>query len=441
MKCFVILIGKILLFILELFGKGSSLPGGVVCKLDKNIIKKFELPKTIIAVTGSSGKTSISYMIYRVLKKNGVKVAHNSKGSNLVNGVISLLLKNCTLTGKSKANCIVLEVDERYTKQVFETIRPTHIVLSNITRDQPPRHGDYKKVYNVIKSAIMDDATLIVNADDPIVTTLANSYNGKKVYYGMCRNDESYEGLVSNCLDMVYCPKCNHKLAYNYVQFGDIGDYYCPNCDFKRHNLDYSITSRKEKEIIINDKYSIRTTYQMLYLHYNVLAAFSCCASIGIDEQRIASSLNNMELLNQRYKSFRFNNRNCQVITGKNENAISYNQAINYIRNKKEIKTIVFGFEYISKKYAYQDISWLYDIDFEFLDNIDKFVCIGPFAADIASRISVTDMDKKDIIIVKEIQNVNQILMKTKGNIYAILNMGTEQKFIESFNQLDVELK
>ena len=116
MKTVVILIGKILLSILELFGRGTSLPGQVVRKLDKNILKKFQLPQTIIAVTGSSGKTSTSYMIYRTLSDNNIKVAHNSKGSNLIDGAISLLLKNSTITGKSKVEAIVLEVDERYTK-------------------------------------------------------------------------------------------------------------------------------------------------------------------------------------------------------------------------------------------------------------------------------------------------------------------------------------
>ena len=72
-------------------------------------------------------------MIYRTLSDNNIKVAHNSKGSNLIDGAISLLLKNSTITGKSKVEAIVLEVDERYTKQVFDVIKPTHIVLSNMS--------------------------------------------------------------------------------------------------------------------------------------------------------------------------------------------------------------------------------------------------------------------------------------------------------------------
>lgn len=441
MKFITILIGKFLVFALELLGRGSSYPGKVVMTIDRNFLKKIQLPKKIIAVTGSSGKSSTSYMIYQTLKQNGVSVIHNSKGSNLLDGTVSLIIKTLTLTGKTKYDVMVLEVDERYTKQIFDAIKPTHIVLTNITRDQPPRHGDYRKVYSVIESSINKEATLIVNADDPISIDLVSNFSNDKVYFGLCKNSDSEYGLLSNCLDMVYCPMCHHKLMYNYVQFGNVGDWYCSNCDNKRPKLDFEITKRSNKEIVINNKYKIGASYELLYLSYNILAAFACCSILGHDNKNIAKVLNNMELLNQRFEAFEVNNRKCEIITGKNENALTYNQGINYLKKKKELKTVVFGFEYISLRYPYQDISWLYDIDFEFLENIDKFICIGPFAYDIAARISITGIDKKDIIVVPNTLDVCDELLKTKGNIYAILNMGNEEKFKDSLRRKGIKLK
>lgn len=441
MKFITILIGKMLVFILELLGRGSSYPGKVVMMLDKNFIKKIELPKKIIAVTGSSGKSSTSYMIYQTLKQNGVSVIHNSKGSNLLDGTVSLLIKTITLTGKTKYDVMVLEVDERYTKQIFDAIKPTYIVLTNITRDQPPRHGDYRKVYDVIESSINKEATLIVNADDPISIDLVSKFPNDKVYFGLCKNSDSEESLVSNCLDMVYCPMCHHKLMYNYVQFGNVGDWYCSNCSNKRPKLDFEITSRTNKEIVINKKYKIGASYELLYLSYNILAAFSCCSILGYDNKKIAHELNGMELLNQRFEAFEVNGRKCEIITGKNENALTYNQGINYLKKKDELKTVIFGFEYISLRYPYQDISWLYDIDFEFLDNVDKFICIGPFAYDIAARISIVGIKKEDIIVVPDTLDVCDEVLKTKGNIYAILNMGNEEKFKASFRSKGIKLK
>ncbi len=426
MHIFVIILCKIISFLSKLIGRGSSIPGVIAYKLDSNILNKFKMPELVIAVTGSSGKTSASYMIYRVLKNNGLKIYHNSKGSNLIGGILTLLINSSNIFGKVNADGLVIEVDERYTKMVFDIIKPSHIVLLNITRDQPPRQGNYKRVYNVIKDSINREATLIVNADDPIVTTLSKEFENKKIYFGICKCKDSFEDLKSFALDMVYCPKCNTKLKYNYVSFSNVGDYYCPKCDFKRPVLDFEITN-VDNEITINNKYNIKVKYDMLYLYYNLLASFSCC-SLFIDSKHVVKELNDISLVNIRYNKILFNNRDVEIINGKNENAISYNQAMNYIRNKKGIKTIVFGFEYMSKRYPYQDVSWLYDIDFELLTDVDKFICVGPWKNDIATRISLFLPEEK-IITIDNYNSIDQLLKATEGSIYAVLNMGSEVLF------------
>ena len=49
---------KILRFVGGLIGKGSSLPGQFALKLCPDVLGRVELPRHIIAVTGSNGKTS-----------------------------------------------------------------------------------------------------------------------------------------------------------------------------------------------------------------------------------------------------------------------------------------------------------------------------------------------------------------------------------------------
>ena len=53
----------------------------------------------------------------------------------------------------------------------------------------------------------------------------------------------------------------------------------------------------------------------------------------------------------------------------KNENNLSYKQSIDYIINTPGKKTIVLGFENSSRRYKENDISWIWDIDFEILNN------------------------------------------------------------------------
>ena len=74
MKFIAILLGKMVVLAGKILGKGSSLPGEIALKLDNNLLKKFKLPKTIIAVTGSSGKGSTSSIIAHVYRKMGYKV-------------------------------------------------------------------------------------------------------------------------------------------------------------------------------------------------------------------------------------------------------------------------------------------------------------------------------------------------------------------------------
>ena len=58
-----IIVCKILRFIGKLVGKGSSLPGQYALKICPDILGQVQLPKHIIAVTGSNGKTSTVGMI------------------------------------------------------------------------------------------------------------------------------------------------------------------------------------------------------------------------------------------------------------------------------------------------------------------------------------------------------------------------------------------
>ena len=56
MKSLIILINKLIYMIGKMLGRGSTLPGQVALKLDKNILKKVVLPDDVIVVTGSSRK-------------------------------------------------------------------------------------------------------------------------------------------------------------------------------------------------------------------------------------------------------------------------------------------------------------------------------------------------------------------------------------------------
>ena len=216
MKVLMILLCKLLVFIGKLVNKGSSLPGKIVLKLYPNILQKIKLPKYIIAVTGSNGKTSTVEMIANVMSENGLNVVWNKEGSNQTEGIATLLLKNCDLHGNVVGDVVVLESDERYARHTFKHIKPTHFAVTNLYRDQLTRNVHPFWIYDIIKDAadLIPDAEFILNADDPIVSLLGrgrgkvryfasipigmNSINGDIRAYGI---PSSYvESLKINCI-------------------------------------------------------------------------------------------------------------------------------------------------------------------------------------------------------------------------------------------------
>ena len=99
MRFIAVLVCKILVFIGRILKKGTSLPGAVALKLCPDILSRITLPEAVVAVTGSNGKTSTVEMIANVLTESGKKVIWNKEGSNQIEGVTTLLLKNAASQG------------------------------------------------------------------------------------------------------------------------------------------------------------------------------------------------------------------------------------------------------------------------------------------------------------------------------------------------------
>lgn len=401
MKLLSIVFGKLIIALGKLLNRGSSLPGSIALKIDKNLLKKFKLPNTVIAVTGSSGKGSTSSIIAHVYRQMGYSVVHNSSGANLTAGITTMLLEHCNLSGKVKGDVLVYEMDERYAKFVFEDVKPSHIVVTNITRDQPPRQGHFDLVYEEIKKALPKGVTLILNGDDPYLLkfNLNNEYS--PVYYTLDKMPWSYEINKFKNLNLIYCPKCNNKLNYEYYHFENNGKFNCPKCDFSHPTSNYHITNLDYDafEMTVNNNIKLKLQYDLLYSVYNTMSAFTTCVELGLDKELVAKHINELNSNSKIYNHFLYQNKEVYVLNNKNENSTTFNQSILFTERFKGSKTIVIGWKEISRRYNFDDISWLYDIDFEILNNldVDKVICAGPNAYDIATRIKLAGLNKIEV--------------------------------------------
>ena len=224
MKMITILLCKLLAFVGGLVGKGSSLPGSVALKLCPDILSRLTLPRHVIAVTGSNGKTSTVEMIANILRAGGRQVVWNKEGSNQIEGVTTLLLKSASLSGKVRGDVVLLESDERYARHSFRYIKPTHFVITNLYRDQLTRNAHPFFIYNIVKDAVdlVPDATLVLNADDPIV----RNYGWQRenaVYFGIDRNSLSTPESDAVYNDCHYCPRCKEEMRYDFFHYAHLG--------------------------------------------------------------------------------------------------------------------------------------------------------------------------------------------------------------------------
>ena len=433
-KFLTILITKLLRFAGKLIGRGSSKPGQVALKLCPDILSRMELPKYIIAVTGSNGKTSTVEMIAHILTQNGLTVAWNKEGSNQIEGVTTLVLGSATLGGKVKADILLIESDERFARYTFKYIRPTHYVITNLYRDQLTRNGHPEWVYDALADSITDGTQLILNADDPLVSAFGQGREDV-IWFGADKLSTDTDELVSVYNDGAYCPVCKAPMVYSTHHYNHIGHYRCTACGYHRHDTQYTITSvdMDKGEMTIDGTHTITLALKSLYNIYNILSAYTVASIVGVDGAKIAADMNHYVLKNGRVITFSLGSRRGTMLTSKHENSISYDQSIRVAAAYKEGCDVLIIVDAVSRKYFTSDVSWLYDIDFEMLgsDNIHQVVLAGKYVNDLAVRFSYTDIPSERIKLFESIDEAADYLNSDRSEyIYVITCFSDKGKFL-----------
>lgn len=422
MNRIILLLCKISQWILNIKDKGSAYPGQLALTLNKNILTYFEMPKTTIFITGTTGKTSIAGMLTQMISQSGKKVTSNSKGSNLINGVTSAIIKSSKLSGKSKVDALVIEIDERYVKEVCKYITPTYFIINNLSRDQLARNGHFELVFEEIKKSLSSKTHLVLNADDPLVVQFSLHTKNKITYYGIAKHKLAKLKKDRTHLDVNYCPICANKLDFTLYHYGNLGHYDCPSCSFTRPNPHYEAMIKNEKIFEI-EGHTIPIMNEAIYNTYNILACYTVGKLMKLEEQNIVNTLNNLSLQVKRLATFHHKDIQGTILLSKNETPLSYNQSLEYITKQKEKKTVAIGFTRISGRYDLKDLSWLYDIDFELLNHktVDKIILIGPFAYDIAVRLKQAGIQpNKFLYCLDSNQTLEFLEQKVKGSLYCV---------------------
>ena len=168
--------GKVARAATRLRGGGSALPGLVVERVDPRFLTHAlaDLPRGVVVVTGTNGKTTTTKMLVAILREHGLTVFTNPTGSNFTRGVISAMLAEIPFSGRLKADIAVLELDEAHALKFAAEVKPTHSLLLNVARDQLDRFAEIDHTAKLLAQLAEQTTTSVVlNIDDSFVARIA----------------------------------------------------------------------------------------------------------------------------------------------------------------------------------------------------------------------------------------------------------------------------
>ena len=149
---------------------GTAFPGLVMERTDPGFLERTlsRLPRGVIVVSGTNGKTTTTKMVVQFLREQGLKVFTNRTGSNFVRGVLASLLTEVDAAGNLDADIAVLELDEAHAVHFVARVRPRACLLLNVMRDQLDRFGEIDYTASLLHSIAKATSDVVVlNGDDP----------------------------------------------------------------------------------------------------------------------------------------------------------------------------------------------------------------------------------------------------------------------------------
>ena len=375
-------------------GGGTTLPGKLLWKLDPGAIDRLaaRLPLGSALVSATNGKTTTAAMAASILGPR-LRLAHNNSGANLVSGVAS------TLLAARDAELGLLEVDEGALPEVARRVHPRAVCLGNLFRDQLDRYGELEHIAERWRAAVREletDVVLVANADDPQVGDLAHEREGA-VTFGV-DDPRLARPSLQHAADSKYCVRCGTPYEYAAAYVGHLGDYRCPSCGHARPQLDIA-ARRIELEGLDGVSFDLctpgdarRVTLALpgLYNVYNALAASALALALGASLDEVVQGLETFTAAFGRFERIAVGDRRVLVLLIKNP--AGANEAVRTLVVGAAPRVVVIALnDAIADG---QDVSWIWDVDFEPLfEGIERLVATGDRAAELALRARYAGVD------------------------------------------------
>ena len=434
---FIILAMKILNLVLKICHKnGGNFLGKIAFDWNPEIFKYFKVNCPVIAVSATNGKTMTNNCIGYTLKTAGNKVVSNVEGNNMETGILSTILKNCTLTGKIKADYLVFEVDESYIPVVFKDFRLDTLVILNFFRDQLDRNGEVESLILRINDFLKTyNGNLILNNDDPNVARLgqANPSNNNIYYFSVDKYKFATE-KIKEAGEGKFCPFCKTRLEYEYYQYSHVGKFKCPNCNFGDNEIYKLATNVDLKNRCFDiDGNTYKINGNSIYLIYNYTAVYSVCSLYDISNDVVKKAFSTFALNNGRLEEITIHG--VPTIINLAKNPTGSNVSLRILNEDDAQKELLFVLnDNIADGFA---VSWIWDINFNNLNNVSRIVTSGTRAYDIAIRIKNSGFPAEKIEPYLNLEDAVKALYKTDVKKYVIANYTSLQPTRHELKKFD----
>ncbi|MBO0781371.1 MAG: DUF1727 domain-containing protein, partial [Ktedonobacteraceae bacterium] len=363
-------------------GGGTSIVGVVAQRVYPEIVAHLatQLEHGSVLVTGTNGKTTTSGFISAILRDGGLRVWRNREGSNLMRGVASSLVIRALPNGNLKRSgraISILEADEAALPQIVSEVPPRVVIFTNLFRDQLDRYGEVDSILDHWRKAIdrlPESTTLVMNADDPAIAELGQSFRGKVLYYGI--EDRSLDLLVQpvvqerhQTIDTRVCPTCGHEYSYDARFYSHMGHYYCATCGTRRPQPQVLARRVEQKGFdrlhmlveVEGEQKELVVPLPGLYNVYNALAAIAAALALGIDWEPISSGIGQFKPVFGRGERIQTDGRTLRLLLAKNPTG--FNEVLRTLFSDSSSRHVLFV---LNDNIADgQDISWIWDVDFE----------------------------------------------------------------------------
>jgi len=374
------------------------LPGSVAAGICPDFLSRIDQPATVIAVTGTNGKTAVCRILVDLLTADGERPLHNLDTGNLQGGILSAFLNNCTLLGKFRQSIAVLEIDERSTVHIFKCITPDYVLITNLFRGSFKRCVHSEFIFSLLEQAIPPSATLILNGDDLISSSIA--MHNKRITFGIARQPQDDLTTPGSMCDLFACPRCNTRLVYDFRRYNHIGRAHCPTCSFGSVTPDYEMLEVNEAARIVRlstpkEELTFPLIGSTVTDHYNLLAAATAWLELGGSASRITRSLPSM-FAHLTESTQTVGHKRITCVLSKCQNPTACSRAFDLVRQETASKAVILLIDHLpDATHSSENISWLYDTEFEcFADRPAEFILvIGNRAEDVKVRLLLAGVD------------------------------------------------